>query len=92
MELNTLKKEDNLLEIELKGESIGFVNLIKEELWNDSSVDEAACIKEHPYMSEPKIYLKTKRKDPKIVLENAIKRVELQLKDLEKEFKRALKD
>jgi len=92
MELNTLKKEDNLLEIELKGESIGFVNLIKEELWNDNSVDESACIKEHPYMSEPKIYLKTKRKDPKNVLENAIKRIEVQLKDLEKEFKRALKD
>jgi len=92
MELNALKKEDNFLEIELKGESIGFANLIKEELWNDNSVDEAAYIKEHPYMSEPKIYLKTKRKDPKIVLENAIKRIEVQLKDLEKEFKRALKD
>jgi len=92
MELNVLKKRDNFLEIELKGESIGFANLIKEELWNDNSVDEAAYIKEHPYMSEPKIYLKTKRKDPKIVLENAIKRIEVQLKDLEKEFKRALKD
>jgi DNA-directed RNA polymerase subunit L len=92
MELNVLKKEDNLLKIELKGESIGFTNLIKEELWNDNSVDEAACIKEHPYMSEPKIYLKTKRKDPKNVLEDAIKRIEVQLKDLEKEFKRALKD
>ena len=92
MELNALKKEDNFLEIELKGESIGFANLIKEELWNDNSVDEAAYIKEHPYMSEPKIYLKTKRKDPKIVLENALKRIEVQLKDLEKEFKIALKD
>ena len=92
MELNVLKKEDNLLKIEFKGESIGFVNLIEEELWNDNSVDEAACIKEHPYMSEPKIYLKTKRKDPKIVLEDAIKRIEVKLKDLEEEFKRALKD
>ncbi len=92
MELNVLKKEDNILEIELKGESIGFANLIKEELWNDSNIDEAAYIKEHPYMSEPKIYVKTKKKDPKIALEDAIKRIEVQLKDFEEEFKRALKD
>jgi len=92
MELNVLKKGSNLLEIELRGESIGFTNLIKEELWNDKSVDESAYIKEHPYMSEPKLYLKTKRKDPKIVLEDTLKRIEVQLKDLGKEFKTALKD
>ena len=92
MELNVLKKEKNILEIEVKGESIGFVNLLKEELWNDKNVDEAAYIKEHPYMSEPKIYVKTKGKDPKVVLQNAIKRIETQLKDLKDEFKRALKD
>jgi len=92
MELNVLKEEKNQLEIELKGGSIGFSNLIKEELWNDKNVDEAAYIKEHPYMSEPKIYLKTRGKDPKLVLNNTIKRIEVKLKDLRGEFKRALKD
>jgi len=92
MELNVIKKDKNLLEIELKGEGIGFANLIKEELWNDKSVDEAAYIKEHPYMAEPKVYVKTNKKDPKVVLENAAKRVQVHLKDLEGEFKRALKD
>jgi len=92
MELNVIKKDKNLLEVEVKGGGVGFVNLIKEELWNDKSVDEAAYIKEHPYMSEPKLYVKTKRKKPKKVIEDALKRVEVQLKDLKKEFKRALKD
>jgi DNA-directed RNA polymerase subunit L len=91
MEVNAIKKDSNLLKIELKGESIGFANLIKEELWNDKSVDEAACIKEHPYMAEPKVHVKTKRKEPKDVLEDAAKRVQVQLKELEGEFKRALK-
>ncbi len=92
MELNVIKKDKNLLEVEVKGESVGFVNLVKEELWNDKSVDEAAFIKEHPYMSEPKLYVKTKRKKPKGVIKDALKRIEVQLKDFKKEFKRALKD
>ena len=44
-------------------------------------------------MAEPKIYVKIKgRTNPKKVIEKANKRILVQLKDLEKEFKRALKD
>jgi DNA-directed RNA polymerase subunit L len=93
MELRKIREDKNLLEIELKGESIGFANLIKEELWNDNNVDEAAYIKEHPYMAEPKIYVKTKGKSsPKVAIERAIKRIQVKLKEFEREFKKALKD
>lgn len=92
MELNVLKKDKNLLEVEVRGEGIGFVNLIKEELWNDKNVDEAAYIKEHPYMVEPKLYVKTKKKKVKKVVEDAVKRTQVQLKELKRGFKRALKD
>jgi len=92
MEVKVIKKDKNLLEVELRGESVGFVNLIKEELWNDKDVDEAAYVKEHPYMSEPKLYVKTKEKEPKKVVENALKRIQSQLKELNGEFSRALKD
>jgi len=93
MKLKTLKQSKKLLFVELKGESVGFVNLIKEELWKDNNIDEAAYIKEHPYMAEPKIYVKIKgRTNPKKVIEKANKRILVQLKHLEKEFKRALKD
>ena len=93
MELNKIKEDSNTIEIELKGESVGFANLIKEELWNDKNVDEAAYIKEHPYMAEPKIYVKMKGKsNPRIALQRAVKRLQVKLKDLEREFKRALKD
>lgn len=93
MELNKIKEGTNMIKIELKGESVGFVNLIKEELWNDDNVDEAAYIKEHPYMAEPKIYVKMKGKsNPRVALERTVKRLQVKLKNLEKEFKRALKD
>ena len=93
MELKKLKSGSGLLELEIKGEDVGFTNLIKEELWNDKQVSEAAQIKEHPYMAEPKIYLKMKGKtDPKVALKNAQKRLVVKLKDLKGEFQRALKD
>jgi len=93
MKLKTLKQSKNLLFVEVEGESVGFANLVKEELWNNKNVDEAAYIKEHPYMAEPKIYVKMKgRINPKKAIEKANKRILVQLKGLEKEFKRALKD
>ena len=93
MELNKIKEDNDMIEIELKGESVGFANLIKEELWNDENVDETAYVKEHPYMAEPKIYLKMKGKSsPRVALERAIKRLHAKLEELEKEFNKALKD
>jgi len=92
MELVKIKEDSDTIEIELRGESVGFANLIKEELWNDKNVDEAAYIKEHPYMAEPKIYVKMKGKSSsRVALQRAVKRLYVKLKDLEKEFKRALK-
>ncbi len=92
MELGKIKEDSNVIEIELRGESIGFANLIKEELWADKNVDEAAYIKEHPYMAEPRIYVKMKGKSSsRVGLQRAIKRLQVKLKDLEREFKRALK-
>jgi DNA-directed RNA polymerase subunit L len=93
MELGKIKEDNDMIEIELKGESVGFANLIKEELWNDENVDEAAYLKEHPYMVEPKIYVKMKGKSsPRVALERAIKRLHVKVEDLQKEFNRALKD
>jgi len=93
MKLKSLKQDKNLLFVEVDGESVGFVNLVKEELWKNKNVDESVYIKEHPYMAEPKLYVKMKHKsDPKKAIVKANKRILVQLKDLEKEFKRALKD
>lgn len=93
MELKIVDKGEDFVKIEVKGESISFVNLIKEELWNDEDVLEAAWIKEHPYMAEPKLYVKMRGKSkPEVAIEKALKRIRVKVKELEEEFKRALKD
>lgn len=92
MEVRPVKQNENMLLVELKGDTIGFANLIREELWNDKKVSEAASIKEHPYMAEPKVYVKMKGKvKPKKALEDAAKRLQVTVKDIKKEFELALK-
>jgi len=92
MKLKTIKRDTNLLEIGFEEESLGFVNLVKEELWENENIDEAVCIKEHPYMAEPKLYVKMKGKNtPETALERAVKRIQVKVKEMEGEFERALK-
>lgn len=93
MEVKKLKEDKNILILEILDGGIGFANLIKEELWRDKGVDEAASIKEHPYMAKPKIYVKMKgNKNPKLALMKATKRLQVMVKDLKGEVERALKD
>lgn len=93
MKLKTIKKNDSGILLEVQGGSVGFTNLIRGELWNDKNVQEAAYIKEHPYMVQPKIFVKMKGKSNSITaLKNATKRISVKLTDLKKEFEMALKD
>jgi DNA-directed RNA polymerase subunit L len=91
MKLNIVKEDKHSLEIEVQGESVGFVNALREELWKDKNVDEAAYIKEHPYLAEPKIYVKVSRGDPRTALKRAAKRLLDKTKEFEENFERALK-
>jgi len=92
MEVKKVKDEDGVLILELEGESKTFANLIREELWNDKNISEAAAIKNHPYMDQPKLFLKMQGKNkPQKALKDAAKRIQVKTKDLEKEFSRAFK-
>lgn len=91
MELKKIKEDEKTLLLETKGETVTLTNLLKEELWNDKNVSEAAQIKEHPYLVEPKIFVKVSRGSPKTALEKAADRVETQVKEFKEEFKKALK-
>lgn len=91
VEVKKIKEEEGVLFLELAGESKTFANLLREELWNDETVSEAAAIKEHPYMDQPKLFIKMHGKSkPQRALQDATKRIESKIKDLEKEFSRAL--
>ncbi|MEM5828470.1 MAG: DNA-directed RNA polymerase subunit L [Candidatus Aenigmatarchaeota archaeon] len=90
MEVKVLKEEKNVLLVELVGESETFANLLREELWNVRGVVEAAYIREHPELSQPKLWIKTEginaREALKIAIDNLIKK----LKDLKEKYKKAL--
>ncbi|MCS7134859.1 MAG: hypothetical protein N3E38_01520 [Candidatus Aenigmarchaeota archaeon] len=86
MEVRVIKQEKDSLLLEIKGDTIGFANLISEQLWEKKEIEEAAAIKEHPYMAEPKIFVKTKGVNPKSVLLDTAKSIENLVKELEKEF------
>ncbi len=88
MEVRTIKETENELLIELPGESETFANLIKEELWNVAGVIEAAFIKEHPELSEVKIWIKTENIKPREALKKAIKNLIEKLENLKKEYER----
>ena len=86
-----VKEDENKLILELKGESIGFVNLLRDELWKDKNVSEAVYIKEHPYLSEPKVFVKMSKGSPRVALEKAAERIKDQSKEFGEEFKKAAK-
>lgn len=91
MQLKILKEDEKTLILEVGGETISFANLIRDELWNDKSVSEAAHIKEHPFLSQPKVFVKTDRGTPRTALEKAATRIVDKSKEFKEEFKRAMK-
>lgn len=91
MELKVVKKDEKTLLLECKGESFTLTNVLREELWEDKNVSEAAQIKEHPYLAEPKIFVKVSRGDPESALEKASERIIEQTKEFREKFKKELK-
>lgn len=91
MELKVIKEEEHSILVELPGQTVSFANLLRAELWKDKTVTEAAFIKEHPYLSEPKIFVRTSKGSPKVALEKAAAGVAEQAKEFKEEFKKVLK-
>jgi DNA-directed RNA polymerase subunit L len=85
MKINVIKKEKNELEIEL--DNLTIAELLRNELWNDDSVEVSAWKRENP-SKNPILVVKTKGKDAKKVLLDAISRIRDKNKDILKEFKK----
>lgn len=91
MELKKIKEDKDTLLLEVGQETFTVTNALREELWNDKSVTEAAQIREHPYLSQPKVFVKTDKGSPVAALEKAAQRISSQAKEFQTEFKKALK-
>ncbi|MFO1533814.1 MAG: RpoL/Rpb11 RNA polymerase subunit family protein [Thermoplasmatota archaeon] len=92
MQLTVLSKADNEMEIEVLGENETLLNPIKQALLGDKDVDFAEYIIEHPSLSVPKIFLRTKGKvKPEVVLKRTIKALIGEFDAFETEFANQLK-
>jgi len=85
MDLQILEKKKDLWRISVKGENHSLLNLLRENAWASGAKD-ASYIIEHPYLSDPKI--KVKSDNPKKTLTNAIQLAIDQATDFERDFKR----
>jgi DNA-directed RNA polymerase subunit L len=91
MELKIIKEDERTLFIETVGETYTLTNTIREELWKDKNVSEAADVKEHPYLSQPKIFVRVTKGSPREALEKAAERIAEKAREFGEKFKKALK-
>ncbi|TAL48621.1 hypothetical protein EPN87_00075 [archaeon] len=91
MELKIAKQDDKTLMVEVGGETSTVTHALREALWEDKSVSQAAHVQEHPQMAQPKIFVQVNRGSPEAALEKAAGLVEAQAKEFKEEFKKALK-
>ena len=91
MELKKIEGSEKRLLIEFDGETVAFANIVKAKLGEDPCVKEAATIKEHPYLSKPKILVETSRGSPQTALEKATEKLLDETKEFREKFKDALK-
>jgi DNA-directed RNA polymerase subunit L len=83
MEINILRSSKD--EIEVEFDSLTMVELLREYLNKDSAVTFAAWKREHP-TKNPIILVKTKGKDAKKAINDAVKTVTKDLDKLEGDF------
>jgi DNA-directed RNA polymerase subunit L len=92
VQLNVLSKTDNEIEVEVHGENETLLNPIKQALLADKDIDFAEYIIEHPSLSVPKIFIRTKGKaKPEVVLKRTIKALVAEFDQFETLFAAELK-
>ncbi|MFH1126952.1 MAG: RpoL/Rpb11 RNA polymerase subunit family protein [archaeon] len=87
MDVKLKKESKEMLTLELVGGSHTIPNLLRSELWNDSTVTFAAYEKKHPYLGNPLIIVRAK--DSMKSLKGAISRSQDNISEFEKLFVKA---
>lgn len=87
MQIKILKQEKEELEIEI--DNLTIAELLRNELWNEE-VEVSAWKREHP-TKNPVLIIRTKGKDAKKVLLDAIEKIQEKNQEVLKEFKKAFK-
>jgi DNA-directed RNA polymerase subunit L len=93
MEIKVLKRTSNELKIEIVGEGHTFCNVLQKALLEDDATEMAGYNLPHPLMSDPTIYIQTKKGlKPETAIRNAVKKIRKQNKEFKATFEKALKE
>ncbi len=88
MNIKVLEDSKEKLVVELGGDNQTITSAIAKQVWAEGG--EAAAVREHPFLTEPKIIVHGS--NPRKILQKAADAVVEQCDELEKEFKRAIKE
>ena len=87
MKFDVLEGKKNRLVFEIDGMGHSYLNILKNELWNDDHVKVATYNIKHPQVSKPKMILETDGdRTPKAALSGAVSR----LKKLSDKFRKEM--
>jgi DNA-directed RNA polymerase subunit L len=89
MKINKVKDTKEMLHVELEGETHTLANAVREELYEDKSVEGAAYMVKHPLVSNPELIVKGK--NPKKSLKDAAGRLSKKSKEFRDAFKKTAK-
>lgn len=88
MEINVLGKSKNKITFELVGEDHTFCNILRKELWNDSSIKSAGYSMETGLQNVPKFTIETEGKSPQKALTDAVSRLLKKSDEFSTKFKK----
>lgn len=89
MELRIKTKTDKRLELEVIGENDTLLNLLKQRLLQDATVDTATYIMGHPYLDNPTFVVEVKSGKADVAIKNAAKELRQQFDEFETQLVRA---
>ncbi len=88
MKIKVLKDRAKEMEIEVESESENLLNPLKEKLLEMDEVVYAEYYKEHPLLSNPKIYVKTKKERPREVIKRALRELYEEVKSFREQVEK----
>lgn len=89
MELRLKSKTDKTIDIEFIGENDTLLNLLKQRLLANDSVETASYVMGHPYLDNPRFVVEMKSGKPETAVKNAAKEARQLLDDFETQLVRA---
>ena len=92
MNINIVEDKKNKLVFEVDGIGHTFINLLKNEMWNDENVKIATYTIRHPTVSKPKIIVETNGDEsPRNAIASAVSRLKKTSEKFKKEVMEGIK-